>query len=89
MGIPTVRFSPKSTPSIRFGDSEEFKLTQYTAVATAVFVVYQARDGFRWRLVAANGEIVGSGEAYSTRSNCERAVQTIQRLAPTARISHQ
>ncbi len=64
-------------------------MTGYGAVATAVFVIYQARDGFRWRLVAANGEIVGSGEAYPTRSNCERAVQTIQRLPPGARISHQ
>ena len=32
------------------------------------FVVYKAADGYRWRLVAANGRIVAdSGEAYTRK----------------------
>ena len=37
-------------------------------------VIYHARDGWRWRLVAKNGRIVAeSGEAYEALSNAERA----------------
>jgi hypothetical protein len=43
--------------------------------------VYQARDGWRWRLKAANGRIVAdSGEAYSTKANARRASKRL--LAP-------
>lgn len=39
------------------------------------FVVYEAKDGWRWRLVAANGRIIAdSGEAYTRKHGCERAV---------------
>lgn len=37
--------------------------------------VYKARDGWRWRLRAANGRIVAvSGEAFANKWNAERAV---------------
>jgi len=37
-------------------------------------VIYHARDGWRWRLVAKNGRIVAeSGEAYEMLSNAKRA----------------
>lgn len=43
------------------------------------FEVYQAQDGWRWRLVAGNGEIVADGsEAYSTKWDAERAVNTLK-----------
>jgi len=46
------------------------------------FVVYQARDGWRWRLVAANGRIIAeSGEAYTRKHDVERALTTAQNLA--------
>jgi uncharacterized protein YegP (UPF0339 family) len=50
------------------------------------FTVYEAADGFRWRLVAANGEKVASGEAYTRREDAERAVETIRELAATAEL---
>lgn len=35
----------------------------------------KARDGFRWRLLAANGLIIAeSGEAYSRKANVLRAI---------------
>ena len=44
------------------------------------FEIYHAADGFRWRLTSGNGAIVAdSGEAYSTKSNCKRAVRKLTR----------
>lgn len=43
------------------------------------FQPYEARDGFRWRLVAANNRIVAdSAEAYSSLKNCERAIAKVK-----------
>jgi uncharacterized protein len=41
------------------------------------FEIYRdAAGGYRWRLKAANGRIVGdSGEAYTTRANARRAAE--------------
>ena len=42
------------------------------------FELYQAADGWRWRLRAANRRTVAdSGEAYSTRAHCRRAVSKL------------
>lgn len=37
-------------------------------------------------LVAGNGEIVGSGEGYTSRSDCLRGIRTHRRTALTATI---
>ncbi len=43
------------------------------------FEIYQANDGWRWRLIAANGNIVAdSGEAYSSKWNAKRAVRRLK-----------
>jgi uncharacterized protein YegP (UPF0339 family) len=33
--------------------------------------VYPASDGWRWRMIADNGEIVATGEAYVQRQDAE------------------
>jgi uncharacterized protein YegP (UPF0339 family) len=41
---------------------------------------YRSRDGFRWRLRAANGKIIAdSAEAYSTLPNLRRATDSVIR----------
>lgn len=45
------------------------------------FVVYKAADGYRWRLVAANGRIVATGEAHTRRRDAERAAAHVAVLA--------
>lgn len=36
--------------------------------------IYRAKDGWRWRAIAANGELVSApGEAYSKKGNAKRA----------------
>lgn len=45
---------------------------------TYTITVYEARDGWRWHMKAANGRIVAdSGEAYSTERGA-RAAQEVE-----------
>lgn len=55
---------------------------------TSRFEVYEDRDGeWRWRLVHWNGNVVADGgEGYASRSNAERAVRGVRRIAPAARL---
>jgi uncharacterized protein YegP (UPF0339 family) len=64
-------------------------MTAYTrtSVGTGVFHVYRDTAGqFRWRLRAANGEIIAHGESYPTRAGAHAGVEAVKRIAPTARI---
>jgi uncharacterized protein YegP (UPF0339 family) len=43
---------------------------------------YRGRDGWRWRLIAGNGEIVAQGEGYrGDSSKARRAWAAVQRIA--------
>jgi uncharacterized protein YegP (UPF0339 family) len=59
---------------------------QRTATSTAAFEIYPSGNEYRWRLKGANGEIVAHGESYTTRASVRRAVEAVQRLAPTAAV---
>jgi uncharacterized protein YegP (UPF0339 family) len=48
------------------------------------FEIYKARDGWRWRLRGANGEIIARGEAYSRKSNARRGIRAMKIAAATA-----
>lgn len=51
------------------------------------FEVYEDRAGkFRFRLKAANGEIVAQGEAYESRSGAHGGCEAVQRAAEGASI---
>ena len=49
------------------------------------FEVYEAPDGFRWRLKASNGRILCTGEAHTRERDAWRAVETVAATAPIAR----
>jgi len=52
-----------------------------------VFEVYKDRaDKYRFRLKAANGQIVASGEAYESLSNAKDGCKAVQRAADGAEI---
>lgn len=41
--------------------------------------IHKAKDGWRWRLVAANGKIIAeSGEAYTREADAERGFETVR-----------
>lgn len=49
-------------------------------------VIYRARDGWRWRLVARNNRIVAdSGEAYTRARDAQRALDRLL-AAPIAAV---
>lgn len=41
------------------------------------FSIYQATDGWRWRLQSANGRTLASGEAFSSKRAAQRAVWAV------------
>ena len=51
------------------------------------FTVYQAADGWRWRLTAANGRIIATGEAHTRERDAWRAVRTVAETAQRAEES--
>jgi uncharacterized protein len=53
----------------------------------AEFRFFIDRAGYhRWRLVAANGEIVAASEGYSSYANAIRSARRVKELASSALI---
>jgi hypothetical protein len=51
------------------------------------FELYKDAGGkFRFRLKAANGEIVASGEAYESKANLLKGVDAVKRAAADATV---
>jgi len=49
--------------------------------------IQQAADGgYYFNLKAANGRTIGTSEVYASRSNAERAVQSIVALLPNVEL---
>lgn len=52
------------------------------------FVVLEAKNGqFYFNVVAQNGEVVGTGETYSSRAACEKAVASISALLASEKVA--
>ena len=52
------------------------------------FEIFRDNAGeYRWRLQAANGELVAASEGYTTSSNAKRSVERVKEIAPQARIN--
>lgn len=50
------------------------------------FEIYEAKDGFRFRLKAGNGEVVATGEAYSSKTAAIKGTEAVQRAAAGAKV---
>jgi len=49
-----------------------------------------AADEWRWRLVAANGNIIAdSGEGYNSKQGAKRGIESVKRVAGDAEIEEQ
>lgn len=56
----------------------------------AKFVIFKDQAGeFRFRLKAANGEIVASGESYKTKAGVKDGIEAVKRAAAAATIDDQ
>jgi len=51
----------------------------------AKFEIFKDKAGkFRFRLVAPNGEIIATGEAYESKERCKNGIQSVKTNASTA-----
>jgi uncharacterized protein YegP (UPF0339 family) len=46
-------------------------------VKTPVFEVYEAEDGWRWRLIARNNRIIATGESHPKKAGADKALRTV------------
>ena len=52
-----------------------------------MFEWYKDKKGkFRFRLKAANGEIIATGEAYSSKDACVNGIESVKKNAPIAKV---
>jgi uncharacterized protein len=52
-----------------------------------VFEWYKDKKGkFRFRLKAANGEIIAVGEAYASKDGCANGIESVKKNAPIAKV---
>ena len=51
------------------------------------FEVYKGKGGeYRFRLKAGNGEIIATGEGYSSKQACLNGIESIKKNAPDAPV---
>ena len=54
------------------------------------FEVYQDQRGqYRFRLKAANGQVIATGEGYSTKKACLNGIASIRKNAADAKLDDQ
>lgn len=54
------------------------------------FEIYKDSQGeFRWRLRAANGEVIANGEGYTSKAGCLNGIESVRKNAPIAEIEDQ
>ena len=52
-----------------------------------VFEWYQDKNKkYRFRLKAANGEVIATGEAYASKEGCVNGIESVKKNAPIAKI---
>jgi len=53
-----------------------------------MFEWYKDKKGkFRFRLKAANGEIIATSEAYSSKDSCVNGIESVKKNAPIAKVA--
>ena len=51
------------------------------------FEMYTDKAGkCRWRLKAANGETIATGEAYESEASCKNGIASVKKNAPIAEV---
>ena len=56
----------------------------------AKFEIYKdKKGGFRFRLKAANNQVIATGESYSSKAGCMKGIESIRKSAPAAVIDDQ
>jgi uncharacterized protein len=66
---------------------EDQTVKEFAAEKNPKFEMYRYRNGdYRFRLLARNGELIGSGERYKSKVGCQNGIDSIKRNAAEALI---
>lgn len=69
------------------GPVEDQTVENFEVLANPKFEVYLDKAGeYRFRLKAANGQIVATGESYKQLSGCLNGIESIKKNAPDAEL---
>lgn len=80
-GIESVR---KNAPVAALEDQT---VEGYAEEKHPKFEIYTAKDGeFRFRLKAANGQIIAASEGYHAKESCKNGIESVRKNAPDAAI---
>lgn len=53
----------------------------------AKFEVYKDNKGeFRFRLIAANGQIIATSQGYKTKASCMKGIESVKKSAPKTEV---
>ena len=53
------------------------------------FVLSEAKNGFKFNLVAGNGEVIASSQVYKTVATAKKGIASVSANAPIAKIENQ
>jgi len=54
------------------------------------FEIYKDKKGeFRWRLKAANNQVIATGEGYASKAGCKNGIESVKKNAPKAVVEDQ
>ena len=67
--------------------TEDQTVEGFKAEKNPKFEIYKDKAGeFRFRLKAANGQIIATGEGYKELKSCKNGIASIKKNAPAAKI---
>ena len=56
-------------------------------IMPAKFEIYKDKSGgYRFRLKAANNEVIAQGESYKAKTSCMKGIESVKRNAPKAKV---
>lgn len=80
-GIASVQ---KNAPVANMEDQTE---ADYATAKNPKFEVYKDKKGeFRFRLKATNGQIIATGEGYTTKPACLKGIESVKKNAVDAKV---
>lgn len=54
---------------------------------TGKFQIYKDKQGqYRFRLLAANGQVIATGQGYKAKKSCLAGIESVRKNAPAAAI---
>ncbi len=53
------------------------------------YIVEESKAGFRFNLVAGNGQVIGTSEIYANKAGCKGGLESVRRNGPAAALEDQ